>query len=146
MKKTLLFFILVFFVIICSLFLFLRNIQAEQRALLKENSQYEIYLNQQVYGTDVATLINKIINHNEKNNVKKNKNGYYIEDDNSIFLQVNMKTIEKTYKMEQFYNNDITNFVKNFNEIKFKCIDIQYKKNGKINCLTFEEIQDDIKE
>ena len=146
MKKSILIIITIFFVIMCGLFIFLRNIQAEERALKKENSQYEVYLNQEIYGTDLATLINKIINHNEKNNVQKNKNGYYIEDENSITLQVNMKTVEKTYKMEQFYNNDITMFVKNFNQIEFKCIDIEYKQNGKINSLTFEEIQEEIEE
>lgn len=142
MKKNILIISTIFFVIMCALFIFLRNIQAEERALKKENSQYEVYLNQQIYGTDLASLINKIVNHNEKNNVQKNKNGYYIEDENSINLQVNMKTVEKTYKMEQFYNNDITMFVKNFNQIEFKCIDIKYKANGKINSLTFEEIQE----
>lgn len=145
MKKNILIISTIFFVIMCSLFIFLRNIQAKERALKKENSQYEVYLNQEIYGTDLATLINKIVNHNEKNNVQKNENGYYIEDENSIILQVNMKTVEKTYKMEQFYNNDITMFVKNFNQIEFRCTDINYKQNGKINSLTFEEIQEEIK-
>lgn len=144
MKKNILIIITVFFVIMCGLFIFLRNIQAEERALKKENSQYEVYLNKKIYGTDLATLINKITNHNEKNKVQKNKNGYYVEDNNSITLQVNMKTVEKAYKMEQFYNNDITMFVKNFNQIEFKCTDIKYKENGKINSLTFEEIQEEI--
>lgn len=144
MKKNILIIISIFFVIMCGLFIFLRNIQAKERTLKKQNSQYEVYLNEEIYGTDLATLINKTVNHNEKNNVQKNKKGYYVEDDNSITVQVNMKTVEKTYKMEQFYNNDITMFVKNFNQIKFKCTDINYKQNGKINSLTFEEIQEEI--
>lgn len=147
MKKNILLIIVIFFIIMCVLFVTLRNIQANERALQKENSEYEVYLNKEIYGTDLASLINKIVDHNEKNNVKKDKYGYYIENnENSIILQVNMKTIEKTYKMEQFYNNDITKFVKNFNEINFKCIDIQYNQVGKVSKLVFEEIQETVEE
>lgn len=145
MKKGIFFIIAIFLIIMCLLFIFLRTIQADQRTLQKENSVYENYLNKEIYGTDLASLINKIINHNEKNNIQKNKNGYYIEnDENSITLEVKMKTIEKTYKMEQFYNNDITKFVENFNEINFKCVEIKYNKVGKVSKLIFEEIAENI--
>lgn len=147
MKKGIFFIIAVFLIIMCILFIFLRTIQAEQRALKKENIVYENYLNKEIYGTDLASLINKIINHNEKNNIQKNESGYYIENnENSITLEVKMKTIEKIYKMEQFYNNDITKFVANFNEINFKCIEIKYNKVGKVSKLIFEEIVENIEQ
>lgn len=141
MKKTMLYIILIFFIIMCVLFIELKNIQSKQRELQKENIQYENYLNKEIYGTDLASLINKLIDYNEKNNVQKDKNGYYIENNqNSVVLEVNMKTVEKKYRMEQFYNNDITRFVENFNEINFKCIEIKYNNDGKVSKLIFEEI------
>ena len=70
MKKNILLIIVIFFIIMCVLFVTLRNIQANERALQKENSEYEVYLNKEIYGTDLASLINKIVDHNEKNNVK----------------------------------------------------------------------------
>ena len=49
----------------------------------------------------------------------------------------------KTYPMGEFYNNDITRFVQNFNLIKFKCTNIEYHKNtGKVKKLIFEETED----
>ena len=143
MKKNILFIIAIFFIIMCVLFITLRNVQANERMLKKENKEYEIYLNKEIYGTDLASIINKIIDHNEKNNVPKNQYGYYIENNqNSITLEVKMKTIPKAYKMEQFYNNDITKFVENFNEINFKCIEIKYNEVGKVSKLIFEEIEE----
>jgi len=53
-----------------------------------------------------------------------------------------MLTIEKTFYMEQFYNNDITQFVENFNLVNFKCSEIQYhKETGKIKKIVFEQLE-----
>ena len=63
-------------------------------------------------------------------------------DNNSIKIELKMITIEKTYPMEEIYNNDITKFVENFNLVKFKCTKIEYHKNtGKISKITFEELE-----
>lgn len=54
-----------------------------------------------------------------------------------------MITIEKTYQMEDFYNTGMTEFVKNFNLILFKCTSIEYhKKTGLISKITIEQIED----
>ena len=51
-------------------------------------------------------------------------------------------TIEKTYPMELIYKNNITNFVKNFNVILFKCTNIEYHKTtGKVSKLIFEQVE-----
>jgi len=53
-----------------------------------------------------------------------------------------MITIEKTYPMEEIYNNDITKFVQNFNIVEFKCSEISYhKKTGKISKIVFDELE-----
>ena len=111
--------------------------------LLKEyNNTYEYYLEKEIYGTELTSIINKVINENENNKVEKDEKNYYIDNgENSIKVEVKMLSTNKTYPMEEFYNNDITKFVKHFNLVSFKCTKIEYHKNtGKVSKLLFEEI------
>ncbi len=143
MKSSVLFIFAIFFIIICIVSFTLINMQIQKNELANWNKTYEYYLNKEIPGTEIATLIGKVTNQNEKNNVKKDKNGYYIDNGkNSIKLDLKMITIEKTYPMEEIYNNEIAKFVQNFNFINFKCTSIEYHKTtGKISKLVFEELQ-----
>lgn len=143
MKKTFLTVLLIIFIIICIAYTFLINLRAEKLEKEKYNKQYEQYLNKEILGTEVATLISKIVDLNERNNVTKDEKGYYINNqENSIKIDLKMTTIDKTYPMEEIYNNKITSFVQNFNFITFKCTSIEYhKKTGKVSKLVFEELQ-----
>lgn len=143
MKHTFLIILAILFITICLISVSLINIQAEKNEIKKENLEYEQYLNKEILGADIATLISKVINHNEKNNIKKNEKGYYINNNNdSIKIDLKMITIDKTYPMEEIYNNKITKFVQNFNLIEFKCTSIEYhSKTGKISKLVFEELE-----
>ena len=143
MKHTFLIILAILFITICVVSISLINMQTEKNEINKENLEYEQYLNKEILGTDIATLISKVVDYNERNSVLKDKNGYYIEnEDNSIKIDLKMITIDKTYPMEEIYNNQITKFVQNFNLIKFKCTSIDYhKKTGKISKLVFEELE-----
>lgn len=143
MKKT---FLLITAIILIIIFIVLGYIfeeQAKQNQAINYNKQYETYLGQEIYGAEIATLINKVTEQNEKNNVQKDEKGYYIDNGtNSIKIDLKMITVEETYPMELIYKNNITNFVKNFNVILFKCTNIEYhKQTGKISKLTFEQIE-----
>ena len=145
MKKTLLLVAIPIIIILFSILGLLINKNTTLRHVKQLNSEYEYYLGKQVYGLDLATLINKAINQNEHNQIPKNEKGYYIEnDENSIKIEVKIlsaENTEKTYSMEVFYNNDITRFVDNFNLIYFKCSIIDYhKKTGQISKMVFEEL------
>ena len=124
---------------ICGLFI---TQKTTIRNIKKYNSQYEYYINKSIYGTELVTLINKVINENEINKVEKDEKGFFIENnENSIKINIKMNTNGKTYQMETFYNNDITKFVENFNLVKFRCNKIEYhKKSGRVSKLYFEEI------
>jgi len=105
-----------------------------------ENDTYEKYLNSEIYGTDVITLINKAISQNESNHISKDTKGYYINNNvDSVQIEVEFITDEEeqkttTYKMEQVANLGTSEFIKNFNEAKFKCIEKRYhKETGKIS-------------
>lgn len=143
MKKTFLLITAVILIIIFTILGYIIQKREEQNKLISYNKEYEYYLNKQIYGTEVATLINKVIEQNQKNEIPKDENGYYIENDtNSIKIELKMITIEKTYQMETIYNNKMENFIKNFNIILFKCTNIEYhKKTGKISKITFEQIE-----
>ena len=142
MNKTFFIILAVFFIIICIICTFLINIRDEKQQIKNENMEYEEYLNKEILGTQLATLISKVVDINERNNVEKDGKGYYIDNgEYSIKIDLKMATIDKIYPMEEIYNNEITSFVKNFNFIKFKCTSVEYhKKTGKISKLIFEEL------
>lgn len=142
MKQSFLLILAIIFIIICVICTSLINIRAEQSSIKKENKEFEKYLNKEILGTELASLISKVIDKNERNLVLKDKNGYYIENnENSIKIDLKMKTINKTYPMEEIYNNEIVLFVQNFNLIKFKCTSLEYhKKTGRVSRLIFEEL------
>lgn len=142
MKQSFLLILAIIFIIICVICTSLINIRAEQSSIKKENKEFEKYLNKEILGTELASLISKVIDKNERNLDLKDKNGYYIENnENSIKIDLKMKTINKTYPMEEIYNNEIVLFVQNFNLIKFKCTSLEYhKKTGRVSRLIFEEL------
>ena len=116
MKKTLLLVSIPILVILFSTIGLLITKNTTNRLLKQENSKYECYLNRTIYGTEVATIINKAINQNENNQVQKDEKKHYIENnENSIKIEIKMLTTGKTYPMEEIYNNDMTQFVQNFN-------------------------------
>lgn len=143
MKQSLLIILAMIFIVICIVSGAIINLRAENKEINKYNLEYEKYLNKEVLGTEIATLISKVIDQNERNNIQKDENGCYINNNqNSIKIDLKMITIDKTYPMETIYNNQITNFIQNFNQIKFKCTKIEYhEQTGKISKLIFEELE-----
>lgn len=74
MKQQLLIILATFFIIICIVCTVLINIQTEKNSVKNENSELEKYINKEIIGTDLATLISKAIDKNEKNGIQKDKN------------------------------------------------------------------------
>lgn len=142
MKQSFLLMLTIIFIMICIICTVLINIRAEQSSIKKENKEFEKYLDKEILGTELASLISKVVDKNERNLVSKDEKGYYIENsENSIKIDLKMKTINKTYPMEEIYNNEIVLFVQNFNLIKFKCTSLEYhKKTGRVSRLIFEEL------
>lgn len=142
MKKTILAIAIPIVIIICSICGLLITKNTTIKNIKKHNSQYEYYLGKSIYGTEVATIINKVVNENETNNVQKDEKGFYVDNnENSVKIEIKMNTNGKTYQMETIYKNDITKFVENFNLVKFNCIKIEYHKNtGNVSKLYFEEV------
>ena len=141
MKK----FILILIVIIAIIAMFIyyyANYKQAYEETKKQNEEYEQYLNKEIYGTDIASIINKAINQNEKNKIEVDENGQYIENgETSINIEIYITDNETKYNMQILYNGGIENFVKNYNFIKFKSAEVQYhEKTGKIKYILFNQI------
>ena len=145
MKKTLFIILIMFFCIMIVLFVALRNAQGLERDTQKFNLEFEQYTNKNIYGTELATMINKAVNNNEKYRIEKDENGFYIEDDSySIKIYIYIKINETTYAMETIYKLGTEQFVQNFNSIKFHRTNVEYhNKTGRIAKIVLEQVEEE---
>lgn len=141
MKKFFIFLIVVLIIISSFCYIYL-NFQANYNAVRKQNSVFQNYYQKNVYGPDVATAINKAIDSNTKNGVKKDDNGEFIENDsNSIKISIKMLDNDNVYSMEKIAASGIENFIEYYNRITFKCTNVEYHKNTNlVKSMIFEQI------
>ncbi|MCL2354356.1 MAG: hypothetical protein FWC68_00395 [Oscillospiraceae bacterium] len=144
MKKSLIAIILIFIIIIALIIGLILNNVANANRIRKHNEYYENYYGTVIMGTELATLINRVMDLNRRNNIEQDENRHFINNDiNSIKIYVEMATIEATFTMESLYNVGITEFVQAFNFASFKCIGINYhEETGKISQMIFVELED----
>lgn len=141
MKKIAIFFITII-LIVCAIFAMYITYKANYNTSKKANLSFEKYLNQEVYGSELATVINRAIDRNEKNEVEKNNKGIYQNNDtNSINIEIKMLDDDTIYQMETFYRGGIQNFINYYSNIKFKCVDIKYHSStNQVKYMLFEQI------
>ena len=122
-----------------------RNMQMETQINNKEYIEYE---DKTIVGTTLVSLINKTVDNNEKNNIEKDDQNVYIEnDENSVKIYIYFLDLKKDneyiktpYTMEQIYNNDTENFIRLYGTSNFHCTNIDYhEKTGNVKSLTFEQ-------
>lgn len=104
----------------------------EYNTIQSENSEFSKYIDKEIYGLEVATLINKAMDRNIKNK---------LEIDNEDYLKIEiLMEDEKIYGMEKIYNAGTEQFVQYYKDIKFKCTKVEYnEKTNKIKCMLFEQ-------
>lgn len=141
MKKTVISIVCIMLVILALVIGKYLNYRAKYNEIKEENLQYEYYYKKEIYGTEIATVVNKAVNQNEKNEVPKNENGKYIQNNiNSIKVEIHMSDNETLYDMETLYNGGMTTFVQYYNSIKFTCTEIIYNDEGTVKYMYFEQI------
>ena len=119
------------------------NYKVKKNEIKSQNLEYEYFYQKEVFGTEIATVINSAIDQNEKNDVPKDKNGKYIQNDiNSIKVEVHITDNETLYDMETLYTKSMTTFVMYYNSVKFKCTDLKYNGEGRVNYMYFEQISE----
>lgn len=141
MKKIVIFFVIVI-IIICGISYLYLNYKAEFSMTKKANLEFEKYLNEEIYGTDLATIVNRAVDNNEKNEVQKNNKAIYLDNEtNSISIEIKMIDNDTIYQMETIYNKGIQNFINYYGNIKFKCVDVKYHSStNKVKYMLFEQI------
>lgn len=96
--------------------------EEEQEQLVAFNEQYTKYLNQYVYGTEVITLQNKYSNDKQVKVI--------LEEGSTQPVKIDTKhkynTVSNKYETEIKY---------------YKCTDITYDQNGRVNSITFKQIK-----
>ena len=106
------------------------------------NLEYKSTYQKEINGNSLATIINKALDSNEKNNVEKDENGAFIEnDDNSIKIDIKFKQSDHVFKMEDIYLNKVQEFIRLYGQVLFKCTKIEYHNKTKlVKYLYFQEI------
>lgn len=144
MKKTVILIIVLVSCIIISFYLAYQTYGSEKKDLSQFNSQFEGYYEKEVYGADLATIINKVIDNNTKYKIEKDQKGNYIDNGkDSIRLEIALLDAKKVYSVEKIYSLGTERFVESYNTAKFKCTKMEYhKKTGKVKYLLFEQTTD----
>ena len=140
MKRLAIIFLIGIIIIVGISYMYL-NYKANYNEARRENNQFESYYNQEFYGADVVTIINKAYDNNLTNAVEKDDKGIFKENDtNSIKIDVKMLDTDTTYTMETLYSGGMQNFVEYYSGIKFKCTKIEYHPNKKVKYMLIEQI------
>lgn len=142
MKKNL-FVILGFFIIIIVILSYTYLNYRKMIILANQtNKEYESYTQNEILGSQLMTLINKVIDKNEHNQIELNSENRYIEnDENSIKIEIKFLESDKIFSMEAISNLGAEQFIKNYNRMTFKCTKKEYhEKTRKIKYLLFEQI------
>lgn len=141
MKKIAIFFLILIIIIVGISYLYL-NYKANYYETQKQNKQFESYNQQEVYGAELTTIINKAVDNNEKNELEKDQKGNYIENnENSIQIEIKMLDNDKTYSMETIYGGGMDKFIQYYKQIQFKCTQLKYHETtNKVKYMLFEQI------
>ena len=140
MKKTIILIICVIIIVLSMFGIKYLDYKEQKSIIKKENFEYEVYLNKEVSGRDLTTAINRAVNNNEKNNISKDENGLYIQNDSdSIKIEIVILDTETTYQMETLYNGGMVNFIQYYGDIFFECTKIEYNSKGRVGHMIFEQ-------
>jgi len=141
MKKLAVFFLIIVIIIVGISYMYL-SYKANYHEAQRENNQFESYYNQEFYGADVATIVNKAYDSNLTNSVQRDDSGNFIENDiTSIKIDLKMLDTDETYNMETIYKGGMDKFVQYYGSIKFKCTKIEYhNKTQKVKYMLIEQI------
>ncbi len=117
---------------------YLANFQNAQ----KSNREFEVYLNRQISGWELTTIINKAIDNNRQNDIEKDKKGKYIDNGtNSLRIEIQFIDDEVTYSMENIAQKGTDLFFVYYKDIQFQNKEVQYHdRTNQISYMLFEQV------
>lgn len=146
MKNKILLILIIFLIILSISIYFVYNYRKNALQAQKINNEYKAYYNMQMLGTELVSILNKTADINEKNEIQKDSQGLYIDNNiNSIKIYIKLKYKEdyEIIEMEKILNNGVENFIKSYAAASFKCESISYhEKTKSVKDLTFIETDD----
>ena len=142
MKKKLLVILGIFIIILLFAVYLLYNYRKDVIQMQSFNRQYEVYYEKTILGTDLATVLNKAMDYNKKNDIAKDSNDrYYIETEKSLLIEIKFSEKEEPVKMEDILSKEIETFISFYGAASFKCTKIEYHKSNKqVKSLYFEQV------
>ena len=93
MKKNLFIILTILLIIAIIVGYTVHNYRKQQIQIAQYNKQYESWYGKKILGTDFISIINKTIYNNEKNDVQKDENNVYLED-NEKSVKIYIKFLE----------------------------------------------------
>lgn len=146
MKKKFFIIMLILFIITIVAIYAVYNYRSNMISSQKVNNEYYSYYNKQMLGTELISIINKTIDMNQKNDIERDSNNYYINNEKNsvkIYVRFIYKDETKTIQMEDIEKGGIEEFVQRYSTASFKCSNIEYHtKTKNVKSLTFEEISE----
>ena len=141
MKKIIIFFVIILIIVAGVSYMYL-NYKVTVNQTKSANVDYEAYKDKEIFGTDLATLINKTVDDNTKNEIEKDDKGLYVDNEkDSIRIDIKFTDDDTIHTMEEIYNSGTATFMQYYNQIRFKCSNIEYhKKTGRVRYMYFEQI------
>ena len=144
MKKSTLTVIILMLIVLGLAIYFAINSRIASNVASEENRYYQQLLEKEITGTELSSVINKVIDSNKKNELSLDDKKMYIENDsNSIVIEINFKYEDgiKTIRGEKIFNGEVRNFISYYGTIKFKCTKIEYHDSTKkVKRIYIEEI------
>lgn len=142
MKRKILVILGIFIIILLFTVYLLYNYRKDVIQMQSFNRQYEVYYEKTILGTDLATVLNKAMDCNNKNDIPKDsKDKYYIETDKSLLIEIKFSEKEEPVKMEDILSKEVETFISFYGAASFKCTKIEYHESNKqVKSLFFEQI------
>ena len=110
MKKN--FFIILTILLIIAIIVgyTVHNYRKQQIQIAQYNKQYESWYGKKILGTDFISIINKTIDNNEKNDVQKDENNVYLED-NEKSVKIYIKFFHTLLSHSSIFENKNIKFL-----------------------------------
>ncbi|MBR3511820.1 MAG: hypothetical protein IKN74_02555 [Clostridia bacterium] len=108
------------------------------------NQKFEKYVEGEVNGLDVSSVINMAVENNLNYEIKVDEDGYYVPDNkNSTKIFIYLSGSEEEFAMEDFIEVGLEDFNNAYSDAKFECTDIQYhKKTGRVSQMIFVQSEE----
>ena len=126
MKKAIIGIILATVVIVAIFGTWYNKNMQELKDIKNFNDGFKEYIDKDIIGTELTTVLNKALENNNKNKIEKNSDGTYkTNNENSIEILVKLSKEGNFYPMDAFEKVGMKEFTSNFGRLTFKSTKVE---------------------